>query len=236
MQVFGPPPANHPTSSLPQHGFARNSTWKYLGKSSSESGSLSKGGDDAVKLDFGLDSADLSDESKKAWPYQFSLVYSVTLARGGLSTMLTVNNLGDKAFDFQMLLHTYFRIKDISKTSVTGLLGTSYVDKVMNASEHTESNNEIRIAGEVDRVYKSIKQNTTSILEDGTPRLDVVRDNLSDSVVWNPWKEKAGAMGDFAPRDGYRNMICVESGAVDGWQTVEPSATWEAGQTMKSHL
>lgn len=110
-QVFGPPPKTHATSSLPQHGFARNSKWQYLGKSSSESGPLRQGGDDSVKLDFGLGSTDISDESQKAWPYEFSLVYSVTLSRDGLQTTLQVTNTGDKPFEFQMLLHSYFKVK-----------------------------------------------------------------------------------------------------------------------------
>lgn len=109
-KVFGPPPKNHVTSALPQHGFARISNWEYLGKSSSESGPLSKGGDDAVRLDFGLTPANLSQQMKDAWPYDFSLQYSVTLAKDGLQTMLSVRNQDDKPFEFQTLLHTYFRI------------------------------------------------------------------------------------------------------------------------------
>ena len=78
--------------------------------------------------------------------------------------------------------------------------------------------------------------NTTSVVEDGNPRFDVIRDNLSDTVVWNPWIEKAKAMGDFEPKDGYKNMICVEVGAVGGWQKLEGDESWEAGQLMKFYL
>jgi glucose-6-phosphate 1-epimerase len=85
-------------------------------------------------------------------------------------------------------------------------------------------------------VYKSIKQDITSILQDGKPRLDVQRDRLVDSVVWNPWIEKAKGMSDFEPNDGYKNMVCVEVGAVDGWQKLEPGETFEGGQIVKSHL
>lgn len=126
--------------------------------------------------------------------------------------------------------------KDISTTSVSGLLGTSYTDKVLDASQHEESHSDIRITSEVDRVYKSIKQDTTSILENGKARFDVVRDNLTDTVVWNPWREKAAAMSDFAPPDGYKNMICVEVGSVDGWQKLEGGETYEAGQVIRSLL
>ena len=107
MQVFGPPPPNHGTSSLPQHGFARTSRWEFLGKSTSE------GAEDppSVKLDFGLYSSNLSEEARKAWPYDFGLVYSVTLGKDSLQTVMNVRNEGSDVFEFQMLLHTYLRVK-----------------------------------------------------------------------------------------------------------------------------
>jgi glucose-6-phosphate 1-epimerase len=84
--------------------------------------------------------------------------------------------------------------------------------------------------------YASIPQDTTSIVEDGKPRFDVVRDNLQDTVVWNPWIEKAKSMGDFSPDDDYKHMVCVEVGAVQGWQKLDKGEVFEGGQTMKSLL
>lgn len=127
-------------------------------------------------------------------------------------------------------------MQDISKTKVTGLAGTQYIDKMLNATEHSSTGNDITISSEVDRVYKSIKQDTTTIVVDGKPVLDVTRDNLSDTVVWNPWMEKAKSMSDFAPADGYKHMVCVEVGAVNGFTTLEGSDGFEAGQILKSYL
>ena len=215
---------------------------------------MAKGGDDAVRLDFGLTPANLSDEMKKAWPYDFSLQYSVTLGKDGLQTMLSVRNEGDKPFDFQMLTHTYFRIpvsedfvgdwfritnmtpQDVSKIQITGLAGTKYNDKLMNGNEFDTPSPNLRIEGQTDRVYKSLKQDTTSITVDGSPAYDVIRDNLADTVIWNPWTEGAQAIGDFAPKDGWKNMICVEAGAVNGWTTLEGQDGFEAGQILKSYL
>ncbi|KNG49798.1 protein kinase [Stemphylium lycopersici] len=231
--VFGPPPKEgHATSSLPQHGFARGSRWEFMGKSTAEDALDSN----SVKLDFGLDRQSLSEESRKAWPLDFGLVYSVTLSKDSLQAVLTVRNEGEESFEFQFLLHTYFKIQDVSKIAITGLSGTEYIDKVLNASTHTQSDNQLKITGEVDRVYKDIKQDTTSITEDGKPRFDVIRDNVKDTVTWNPWIEKAKAMGDFSPDDGYKNMVCVEIGAVDGWQKLEKGEVWEGGMLVKSHL
>ena len=163
-------------------------------------------------------------------------MYSVTLAPDSLATAITVRNEGSEAFEFQVLLHSYFRVADVSRATVTGLSGVQYVDKVLDASTHTQAANEVTIAGEVDRVYSNIPQNTTSIVEAGKPRFDIVRDNLNDAVVWNPGKEKAIALSDFEPKTGYTKMLCVEAGAVSTWTKLEGGEEWEGGQVVKSHL
>ena len=124
----------------------------------------------------------------------------------------------------------------MTRCTINGLGSTTYIDKVLDASEHQQTEPGVKISGECDRVYKSIKQDTTSVLQDGKSRFDIQRDNLADSVVWNPWIEKAKGMSDFEPNDGYKNMICVEVGAVDGWQKLESGDTFEGGQIVKSHL
>jgi glucose-6-phosphate 1-epimerase len=40
----------------------------------------------------------------------FGLVYSVTLGKDSLQTVITVRNEGEESFEFQFLLHTYFRV------------------------------------------------------------------------------------------------------------------------------
>lgn len=107
--VFGPPPKSHATGQLPQHGFARNSYWEFLGKNSSES--LGRKADDSVKLDFGLSSSMLDEGVRKKWPYEFGLVYSVTLGKDKLECQMHVQNKGSEAFEFQTLFHTYLAIK-----------------------------------------------------------------------------------------------------------------------------
>ena len=92
----------------------------------------------------------------------------------------------------------------------------------------------ITFGGETDRVYTSVEDPYTSILEDGKKRFELVRDALGDIVVWNPWIEKAKGMSDFEPKEGYKNMVCVEAGSVSRWLTLEGGDTWEGGQTIKA--
>ena len=114
IQVFGPPPANHATSGLPQHGFARISKWEYLGKSSSESSATpSSSGDASVKLDFGLSNTMLENIPSEWKKYQFGITYSVTLNKEDLETSFAIRNTGPTDWEFQTLFHTYLAV-DVS--------------------------------------------------------------------------------------------------------------------------
>ncbi|KAI5290552.1 hypothetical protein KEM55_008558 [Ascosphaera atra] len=230
--VFGPPPKDRAAvASLPQHGFARNSTWEFLGKTSES--------DNSVKLDFGLSPNMISETFKKSWPYDFGLVYSVTLTPEALRTSLNVQNNGKDSFEFQVLLHSYFKVKDISEVRVRNLQNAVKVDKTRGGSTQTETDAEVAIAGEVDRLYTNVDVKKPVIIA-STPSnnslFTIERESMGDVVVWNPWIDKANGMGDFEPKDGYKNMVCVEAGAVDGWQNLEPGDSWEGGQTIRAKL
>ena len=93
---------------------------------------------------------------------------------------------------------------DISKVKVSGLKGAEFIDKVQKG-DTTEENEEVDIAGEVDRVYKKV-EGPVKVLEDGKTTFTVERTGLEDVVVWNPWIEKSSGMADFAPADGYKTM------------------------------
>ncbi|PQE10435.1 aldose 1-epimerase protein [Rutstroemia sp. NJR-2017a BBW] len=223
---------------LPQHGFARNCRWEFLGKSTSESSSTQEeGGDSSVKLDFGLSGSNLPEETRKLWGEEFGLIYSVTLGREGLGTSMVVRNEGSKAWEFQILMHTYLRIQDISQISVTGLESSKYTDKVTDPISTTTSPSEaLTISSKTDRVYTPAGGPSAPIVvsEGGKKKFTVARDNMNEVVVWNPWID-AKDIGDFGPKDGWREMICVEAGCVSGWQKLEAGETWEGGQIITAH-
>jgi glucose-6-phosphate 1-epimerase len=121
--------------------------------------------------------------------------------------------------------------------TIAGLDDSKYIDKVASASK-TESNSAISITGETDRVYTPAKGPGYSVIvnEGGKQVFEIVRDNLDNVVVWNPWAEKANSMGDFEPKDGFKQMICVEAGQVSGWQKLEAGETFEGSQIIRSNL
>lgn len=60
--------------------------------------------------------------------------------------------------------------------------------------------------------------------------------SFDDTVVWNPWAEKAAALGDMAD-DEYKGMVCVEPANaachLDGGAVIVPAGgNWEASQSI----
>jgi D-hexose-6-phosphate mutarotase len=55
---------------------------------------------------------------------------TLTSTLGKLTTSLTVLNCSDTPFTFEALLHTYIRVPGLAHTTVSGLQGLAYTDKV----------------------------------------------------------------------------------------------------------
>lgn len=223
--VFGKS-TDHETSALPQHGFARTSTWEVLGQTS----------EDPLTVQLGLGPEQLSVEARQQWGRDFTLLYTVSLTGPeSLTTKLEVENTDKAPFEFNVLFHTYFRIPDVSKVAVQGLTGKRVADKVLKSNYVEQTTDGVRIDGEVDRVYATESSDPVDITSDGTPIVSITgRKNTEDVVVWNPWTDKANGLADFYPKDGFKQMICVELGAVSKFHTVAPGDKWAAEQTLNA--
>lgn len=106
----------------------------------------------------------------------------------------------------------------------------------MDAAQAKTQSGAVTITGETDRVYTPAAGTSEPVVVresgGGEEIFSVARDSLKDVVVWNPWTDKAAGIADFAPKDGYKNMICIEAGSVRGWQKLEPGEAFEGGQTI----
>lgn len=116
---------------------------------------------------------------------------------------------------------------------VEGLEDASYIDKVDGLKTKTQSG-VVSFAGETDSIYSPAKDpgHALVITEGGKTKFRILRENLDEAVVFNPWIDKANGMGDFQPKDGWKNMICVEPGTVNGFQKLEKGDAFEAAQTI----
>ncbi|KAI9245310.1 P-loop containing nucleoside triphosphate hydrolase protein [Sporodiniella umbellata] len=209
------------TIDLPQHGFARNTYWKELELESD---------DNQTTVQLELKEAHISLEARKAWPHSFHLVYTVTLTAKTLKTHLNLKNESQEAFEFNTLLHTYFRVPESTNSQVQGLISSEYIDKVNGGDNNVEKNDKVTISQEVDRVYKNVQDKLLLEVGDGTS-IGIEKKNLKDTVVWNPWIEKAKSMADFGDEE-YKNMICVEAGSVAEWVKLPAGQSWVAGQDL----
>jgi glucose-6-phosphate 1-epimerase len=185
---------------LGQHGFARVEAWDLK--------EFAPAPDGTVSVRFRL------PECPEASTYPpFTADYVVTVNES-LTLQLTITNQSkDREFLFENCLHTYFSVGDVTAVVISGLKGASYLDKVASFLEKTETNDALRIACEVDRIYL----NAAGPVEIVDPRLGrrirVEKSGSASTMVWNPWIVKARQMPDFG-NDEYEQMLCVESGNV----------------------
>jgi D-hexose-6-phosphate mutarotase len=189
----------HPSETgFPGHGFARTVPWRMV-----ESGMEPDG---ATRLVLRLVE---SEKTRAQWPHDCTLDLTVIVGET-LRMELTTENTGTGDFVVGEALHTYFRIGDIGAVRVIGLESCDYWDKVGGSALKKQSG-DIHFSGETDRVY--INTAAECVIEDDRlkRRIHVAKSGSLSTVVWTPWTEKAGKMGDMGQPDGWREMVCVES-------------------------
>jgi D-hexose-6-phosphate mutarotase len=185
---------------MSQHGYARVKPWELK--------EFVPAPDGSVSMRFRL-----PDFPEGASFPPCNVEYVVTVNECLTLELIVENKSPDAVFAFEDCLHTYFEIGDINSVAVTGLKGATYLDKVANFAQKTETEDKIRIASEVDRIYL----NTTSVVEildsNLKRRVKVEKHGSTSTVLWNPWITKSQQMPDFGNEE-YQHMLCVESGNV----------------------
>lgn len=198
-----------------QHGFARTLQWNLA---------VAKDGKSA------LCTLEHTEHTLSLWPHQFKLEYKIELANGSIRTGFSVHNIGESAFKFTSLLHTYLRVPAISQAEIEGFNGLQYIDKLDSGKIHQETRETIKINSEVDRNYLSVPHK--AILRYPSTTLTLTTDSgFPDMVLWNPWIEKARALADFGDEE-YNEMVCMEAGKIEEPVWIEPNQCWTGSQTI----
>ncbi|SCW04544.1 LAFE_0H15874g1_1 [Lachancea fermentati] len=221
--VFGKNTDDEYLSKLPQHGLARNSTWEFLGQVSAN----------PPTVQFGLGPEIANEDLVKLWPMDFSLVLTVELGPEHLKTSIEVENTSStQPLKFNWLFHTYLKVNDIEDTLVSNLTGSKLYDQLLKES-YLDKQPAVTFHEELDRIYQNVEgDRLIQVVDKGTPIHTVKRHNLPDAVVWNPWIEKSKGMGDFEPKSGYKEMVCVEPGHVHNFITLNAGEKWDAYQLL----
>ena len=202
---------------LPQHGFARNTTWTRDSTFTSPDGIAAK---------FILSDSEATRASQ--WPYKFHAAYIVTLSSDGNSLIMEmhVTNNDTTPFTFTTALHSYYicQSESVTLTQFDSLAYDDTCDPEEPGKRKVQSG-DITFGKEVDRVYFETSD------ELSLPGLTIKKINLPDAVVWNPYIEKAAALKDM-PDDDWRKFICIEPARVGEPAIVQPGDTWKCSLSL----
>jgi len=212
---------------LPMHGFARTSLW-----------TLERSGDGFAEL-----SLSDSEKTRELWNHSFRLVLKISFDDKQLGTSLEVTNLDkdddndddhnkDKneadnvPFEFEALLHTYLNagIDGAGGLRVHGLKkGTTYIDKPSGGTRKEETEDEVVLIGEVDRIY--VTPNASQVTVAGVQSGKSISASSPSNVYYSKIEVKANASSrtDFGVVPGVR-----AGGHLD--QPVDV-VVWNAGPT-----
>jgi glucose-6-phosphate 1-epimerase len=182
------------------HGFARVKTWELK--------EFAPAPDGSVSVRFRL--PDCPEAS--SYP-PFTADYVITVSESLHLQLIVTNDSKDEPLVFENCFHSYFHVGDVTSISIRGLQGASFLDKVANFVHSTQTEEILRVASEVDRIYLK----TDAVVEIDDPRLGrrirIDKQGSRSTVLWNPWIARSQQMPDFG-NDEYQRMVCVESGNV----------------------
>ena len=180
----------------PAHGLVRTKSWQLEGITHADH-------DVTVALSTSAD-----DATRKTWFGDYHLLFCATFGEQ-LRLEIIVTNRGTSSFRFEEALHSYFRVANIAGAKLRGLNGAGFIDKT-DAKREKHQHGDVLISAETDRVY--LKTFSTVEIEDPAARrrLLVAKEESRDTVLWNPWSEKAKKMSDVGA-DEWRQFVCVET-------------------------
>lgn len=205
---------------LPNHGILRTIPWAVTATGQEPGGAV-----------FALLERRDDEATRKVWPHSYHATYRVSLD-DDLSTTLTVTNTGREAFSFQSSLHTYLRVDDVRRVTVEGLQGARYLDRAPTATDGVQRDAALTIERETDRIYVATPGVVRVVGTKAGRSVVVEKDGFADTVVWNPWIDKARALADFGD-DEYPQMVCIEPANIVAPVRLAPGATWRGTQRLR---
>ena len=190
----------HPTApeQHPSHGVARDRFWEL------ESATVENG---VAVITLILPT---TTEIREHVPFSFQLKAIFTLGKT-CKIELETTNLSSENIPIGGALHTYLALSSINNIQLKGLQNTPYLDtSIKPERDLTQQEDNLLIQNEVDSIYYGTK-NAIRLTDSSWNRvIEVQKEGSLSTVIWNPWAEKAMALGDM-PDDGYQNFACIEA-------------------------
>jgi glucose-6-phosphate 1-epimerase len=207
---FGPGPDGQS-----MHGFARTMPWSLVDAEILPNG--------ATRLLLELS----GDASVNAlWPHAFAFSLEV-LVGNELKLTLVAKNLGAEAAPLAFAFHSYFAVPDVAQVNVTGLEGSTYIDKMDNFARKPQQG-AVTISAVTDRIYLDVPARQILTSPEGQVRIE---SDASCAVVWNAWSND-GNIPDLGAGN-HVGYICVERCDVaDRALTLAPGGEYRMSMTL----
>lgn len=208
---FGPGP-----DGKSMHGFARTLDWSLIAAEIME--------DEVTRLVLEL-TGDAS--ACELWPHAFAFQLEI-LVGSELKMSLSAENLSDETVPLAFAFHTYFAVPNVAEVSVSGLEGTTYIDKMDNFARKPQDG-KVTISTVTDRIYLDVADK--QVLESGYGQATIESD-APCAVVWNAWTNDRN-MFDLG-EGNHVGYICVERGHfADHAVSLQPGASYTTWMSLR---
>jgi len=197
------------------HGFARTLAWSPI------AAEIMKDGATRLVLELAGDAS-----TSAQWPYAFIFQLEV-LVGSGLKLSLSAKNCSAETAPLAFAFHTYFAVPNVAETRVSGLEGTTYIDKMDNVARKSQVG-EVTISAVTDRIYLDVPARQTLLCGDAQVHID---SDATCAVVWNAWTNDKTIvdMGE----GNHVGYLCVERCDVaDRALTLAPDAQYQMTMTL----
>lgn len=199
---------NRFSKEIVQHGFARKMIFEVRSSEYSE---------EKTEIVLGISS---DEETRKIWPFDFDLEYTVSVTMK-LNMTVQTRNASEVPFSFSCGLHPYLRVSERDKAVVKGLDGLVFFNGLTGKADQ-EHTGDFALNRETDHIFamKNGPKHEYAVIDSVIGRATALVSSGNDSaVVWNPGP--GSTLPDLEEND-WRKFVCVE-----------PVSDWPGGRELK---
>lgn len=201
------------------HAFVRQMKWKVVSK---------EGTDDMSRLVLELAS---NDETRRLWPYDFLLRYTVTLS-DQLVVSLVTENTDRVPFEITEGFHSYFRVSDVDKVVLRGLDGCRN-DRIVSDLLDPVFKGDLRFHAGEGRVFTPGKGEYVLFDEGANRAICLAARGHRKLILWSIPEESN--VGEFTG-DDWKRFVCLEPSTIsrEAAITVQPGKQHELRMSVKA--
>lgn len=189
------------TEGYPAHGFVRSQVWQLESAEQLESGT--------TQICLKIEQAELS---KNYFKPDFDLRLIVEVGQT-LRLTLSTDLQGLDVTDITEALHTYFNVANPQTLTISGLDGSTHLDKLNEARLPEQQHGAVELKPARDSVYQNQPNDMIIHDTDNQRNIHIKTSNANSAVIWNPGPEIVKGFADIS-NQGWKEFACVESGNV----------------------